>query len=218
MLSDLLRRGARRSDPAAAPPPPIAPEADRDALVASRALPRFLAALAGRPEATLLDVGPAVGSNIAFFGERFACKLHVEDLYADVERHARSGTLADLPAALAARVRHADASVDGILCWDLFDYLDRASAQALARELVRILRPGGALFGLFATIASEHAQYTRFVIVDDAHLRRRPYPATPGRRQILQNRDIIKLFDGLIVSDSYLLLTNTREIVFRKRG
>jgi SAM-dependent methyltransferase len=217
MLSDLLRRGARRSDPAAAPPPPTM-QAEREPLVASRALPRFLAALAGRPEATLLDVGPAVGSNIAFFGERFACKLHVEDLYADVERHARSGTLADLPAVLAGRIRHGDASVDGILCWDLFDYLDRASAQALARELVRILRPGGALFGLFATMAGEQTHYTRFVIVDETHLRRRTTPATPVRRQILQNRDIIKLFEGLVVSDSYLLLTNTREIVFRKRG
>jgi hypothetical protein len=35
---------------------------------------------------------------------------------------------------------------------------------------------------------------------------------------VLLNRDIIKLFDGLIVSDSFLLKVNTREILFRKQA
>jgi hypothetical protein len=33
---------------------------------------------------------------------------------------------------------------------------------------------------------------------------------------VLANRDIIKLFEGLRVSDSFLLQTNSREILFRK--
>jgi hypothetical protein len=31
------------------------------------------------------------------------------------------------------------------------------------------------------------------------------------------NRDIIRMFEGLLVSDSFLLKINTREILFRKR-
>ena len=33
-------------------------------------------------------------------------------------------------------------SVDGVLCWDIFDFLEPAAAKALAREIVRVLRPG----------------------------------------------------------------------------
>ena len=36
------------------------------------------------------------------------------------------------------------------------------------------------------------------------------------RQPVLQNRDIIKLFERLRVSDSFLLQTNVREILFRK--
>jgi len=36
------------------------------------------------------------------------------------------------------------------------------------------------------------------------------------RQRSLQNRDIIKLFETLRVSDSFLMKTNMREIIFRK--
>ena len=52
--------------------------------------------------------------------------------------------------------------------------------------------------------------------VDDVQLRYRPYPAARGRQAILANRDIIRLFPDLRVSDSFLLQNNLREILFRK--
>ena len=48
------------------------------------------------------------------------------------------------------------------------------------------------------------------------NLKHRPYPAARGRQAILLNRDIIRLFAGLRVSDSFLLKNNLREILFRK--
>jgi len=41
-------------------------------------------------------------------------------------------------------------------------------------------------------------------------------PAARGRLATLLNRDIIRLFAGLQVSDSFLLKNNLREILFRK--
>ena len=77
-------------------------------------MPKFVAALAGRPSPVVLDLGPVVGSNVAFFGERLACKLHVEDLFVDVEAHARrrAKDLAADPPALASRLVQAPESVD----------------------------------------------------------------------------------------------------------
>lgn len=211
----MLRRAPRRDDSAPAGGTSAEPEAY--ALVPSRAFPKFLSALAGREHLTIIDVGPAIGSNIEFFSERAACKIYVEDLYAELERHARADTRQELTKLVSTRVAQPDGSVDAILCWDIFDFLEKAAAQVLARELVRVLKPGGALFGFFANAAGQQTQYTKFVISEGTHFRHRSQPATPVPRQVLQNRDIIRLFDGLLVSDSYLLLTHTREIVFRKR-
>ena len=103
-----------------------------------------------------------------------------------------------------------------MLCWDLLDYLDKASAQAVADELTRVLRPEGALLGFFGTAQSPEARYTKYIIVDEVNLKHRPYPAARGRQSVLLNRDIIKMFGGLRVSDSFLLKNNMREILFRK--
>jgi hypothetical protein len=212
----LFRWGPRRPDQVQ-PSPGVATPVDSDqAGVPTKAFPKFLTSLATREAPVLLDLGPVVGSNVTFFGERLGCKIFVEDLYGDLERFSREQKLAEFPAFLATRLAHPDVSVDGILCWDLFDYLDRPAAQVLARHLSRMLRHGGALFGFFGTADTTVAHYTKFVIVDERTLQHRTYPATPSRHRVLLNRDIIKMFEGLLVSDSFLLQSNTREILFRK--
>jgi hypothetical protein len=182
----------------------------------TKALRKFIASLTSRDTPVLLDLGPAVGGNVTFLGEQLGCKIFVEDIFADLERHARAGTLDAFPAFLKNRFGQESGTVDGILCWDLIDYLDRPSAQQLASELMRVLRPDGALLGFFGIGQLQEAAYTKFVIVDDVTLRHRRYPAARRRQTTLVNRDILRLFTGLRVSDSFLLQNNQREILFRK--
>jgi predicted SAM-dependent methyltransferase len=182
----------------------------------TKALRKFLATLSSRETPTLLDLAPVVGSNLNFFGDQLGCKVLIEDIYAEIERHTREQKLADFPAFLSSRFRQADGSVDGILCWDLLDYLDRPAAQALADQLTRVLKPEGALLAFFGTAQPRDTHYTRYVIVDDVNLKHRQYPASRGRQATLANRDIIRLFERLRVSDSFLLQNNLREILFRK--
>jgi 2-polyprenyl-3-methyl-5-hydroxy-6-metoxy-1,4-benzoquinol methylase len=106
--------------------------------------------------------------------------------------------------------------VDGIICWDFIDYLERPAAQVLAEELARVLRPDGALLAFFATVQTNDPRYTKYIIADEENLRHRSYPAARCRQTILMNRDIIRLFPTLRVSDSFLLQNNLREILFRK--
>ena len=187
-----------------------------DPVFATKALKKFLTCLTSRPSPALLDLGPVVGSNVSFFGEQLGCKIFVEDIFADLDRHARENKLDQLPAFLQRRFPQADGSVDGILCWDLIDYLAKPAAQALATELMRVLRPDGALLGFFGTAQPRDTRYTKFIILDDVTLRYRSYPAARGRQAILLNRDIIRLFSELRVSDSFLLQNNLREVLFRK--
>lgn len=217
MLSDILRWGGKRpgqSDPSG----DAALPRSGDTVVASKALPKFLAAIAQRSDApVLIDLGPVIGTNVSFFGEQLGCKLFIEDLFADYDRHARAGTLDAL--AFETRFRHQDGTVDGILCWDVFDYLPKAAGQSLARQIVRMLRPGGSVMGFFCSTATPRpVPFTKYEIADDKSLRHRPQSSGGGAKHVLLNRDIIKMFDGLAVADSFLLKSNTREILLKRRS
>jgi hypothetical protein len=187
-----------------------------DPVFVTRALEKFLTSLTSRESPVLLDLGPVVGSNVSFFGEQLGCKIFVEDIYADLDRHVRGGKIDALPAFLETRFPQPDGTVDGILCWDMFDYLDRQAAQALATQLTRVLRPDGALLGFFGTAQPRATRYTKYIIVDEINLKHRSYAAARGQQTILLNRDIIRLFPGLRVSESFLLQNNLREVLFRK--
>jgi hypothetical protein len=203
----------RPSDDGVEPPPP---RVEADVVVPTKALRKFIASLRTRPSPSLLDLGPVVGGNISFFGERLGCKIFIEDIFNDIDRFHREHRLAELPAFLKARFPQKDESIDGVLCWDLFDFLDRASARIVAEQLMRVLAVNGALFAFFATAHPAEAPFTKFLVADDGNLRHRPYSAPRMRQAVLQNRDIIRLFERLRVSDSFLLHTNVREILFRK--
>ena len=214
MLGDILKWGGKRPDR------PGATESDSAArdepVLVSKGLPKFLTALTQQPSPVLLDFGPVIGTNVEHFGERLGCKLFIEDLLVDIERHTKAGTLDQLPAIFEKRFRHGDASVDGILCWDVFDFLDKNAATTLAKQIVRMLKPGGIVMGFFCSSAVDKATFTKYEIVDDTSLRHRRHSGAGGPKRVLQNRDIIRMFEGLNVSDSFLLKTNTREMLLRR--
>ena len=185
----------------------------------TKVLARFIAGLSARPQPVLLDLGPVVGTNVSFFGEELGCKIIVEDLSKDIDRHVRDGVLDQFPAFLMKRFPQETGSIDGILCWDLFDYLDKKSAKSLADQLVRMLRPEGVLLAFFGTAEPQPGtkpEYTRHVVVDRTNLQHRPYVASRPKQRPLPNRDIQRLFEPLRIIEQFLLKTNLREVLFRK--
>jgi hypothetical protein len=210
-LSDLFRRRKEDADAdTGAGDAPVFP---------TKALAKFLASLHVREQPVLIDLGPVVGPNVNFFGEQLGCKIFVEDLSKDIDRHVRDGHVPDLPAFFKQRFPQPDASVDGILCWDVFDYLDKASAQALAQQLTRILRPEGAVLAFFNTSEAAPTNkpvYTKHVVIDPATVQHRTYAAARGKQKPLNNRDIQRMFEPLRITEQFLLKTNTREVLFRK--
>ena len=185
----------------------------------TKALARFMSSLGTHEQPLLLDLGPVVGPNVTFFGEEIGCKILVEDLSKDIDRHVLEGKLDQLPAFFEKRFSGAEGSVDGILCWDVFDYLDKASAESLARQLTRMLKPDGVLLAFFSTAdprSSVTPTYTKHVVLDRTSLQYRPYPAARGKQRPALNRDIQRMFEPLRISEQFLLKTNLREVLFRK--
>ena len=213
-LSDLFTRRRKADDADSDTGPTDGP------VHPTKALAKFLHSLSSRPQPMLLDLGPVVGQNVTFFGEQLGCKIFVENLYKDIDRHVKEGKLDELPAFFAKRFPQDDASVDGILCWDVLDYLERPAAQAVAKQLVRIVRPEGAVLAFFAAAAPpqppKHPEYTKFVVVDEASLQHRPYSAAREKQRPLLNRDIEKMFEPMRVTEQFLLKHNTREVLLRK--
>jgi hypothetical protein len=213
-LLDRISPRKSESEAAVFPPP-----ADSDPLFSTKALRKFLGCLTSRELPVLIDLGPVVGSNIAYFGEQLGCKIFVMDLFADLDRFVREGKIDEFADFIDKKFTQDSEAVDGILCWDFIDYLDKITAQRLATQLSRVLRPDGALLGFFGNAAQNggDSHYNKFIVSDEGvNLRARSYPALRGRQTVLLNRDIIKLFSGLRVSDSFLLKNNQREILFRK--
>ena len=213
-MPTLFKWGGRKDAPASAPPVPVPSAPDPSST--TKVLPRLLSALGQVPAPVLLDLGPVVGSNISFFGEQLGCKIFVEDLFAEVERQAKAGTRGNLVELLPSRVRHDVQSIDGILCWDLFDFLDKAAGVALAAKLLTLLKPGGVVYGFFGQKSGQITEYTRFIVESPTMFRLRTSPATPVARTVIVNRDLGKMFQGLAVAESVLLKNSARETLFRK--
>jgi len=220
-ISDLLKFGGKRPTQGTGATSEASGARGAEAVIVSKALPKFIAALASTDAPLLIDFGPVIGPNVAFFGENLGCKLFIEDLASDLDRHTRAGTREALPDTFGKRFPQPDGSVDGVLCWDVFDFLERPAAQALAREVVRVLKPGGVAMGFFCSSmvgVPPQSPYTKFEIVEETSLRQRSHTGASGPKFVLQNRDIIRMFEGLSVADSFLLKSNTREMLLRKRA
>lgn len=205
------QRGKDRNEAAA----PAAALADAGQIFPTKALRKFLSNLTSRESPVLMDLGPVVGSNVTFFGERLGCKIILEDLFGDLDRYPKN---AEVPFAeyLKTRLKHEDGSVDGILCWNFFDYLDWRSAQALASALTKVLRPDGTVLAFFTTVGNADTRFSKYVIMDEDSVKQRPYSSGGKKQTSFQNRDIIRMFEGLKVAESFLLKTNVREFLFKK--
>ena len=166
----------------------------------------------------LLDLGPVVGRNVSFFGEQLGCKIFVEDIYAELDRHASEDKLDALPeflapTAAAGRRQRRRHPVLGRLRLPESPGGPGAGDSADARPA-----SGRRAADASSATAQSHdaPHYTKYIVVDETSLMYRRYPAARGRQTIVLSRDIIRLFEGLRVADSFLLQNNVRELLFRK--
>ena len=192
------------------------PSGSDSSTVRTLALSRFLSYVRDQGGKNILDFGPIVGGNVDFFDQELGCRMVVEDLYSDLEAFKGAEAIDSLCRHFSDRLRHQNSSIDGILCWDLFDYLDQSSAEALVKQITRVLREGGSVFGMFGMEKSNERTFTRHVIVDKGHLDYRPYDASRCKRSPWSSRDVIRLFSELKIDETYLLKRRVREMLFRK--
>lgn len=182
----------------------------------TRALRHLVEILGGVDAPVLLDLGLLSGSNVTFFGSEMSCRLVVNDLYSELDRATRAGESGDLSAAIRRAVVQPDASLDGVLCWDIIDYLDPAEAAVLADVVQRVLKPRGVVLAMFSTVMYEAAEFTRYTVEDLDHIRHVPQPAAMRQRRVWSSREVVRMFAPLRPDETYLLSHGEREVLLRK--
>jgi SAM-dependent methyltransferase len=120
---------------------------------------------------------------------------------------------------LQTRFGYDDASFDGIVAWDLFNYYDAESGRAMAADIARILKPGGLVFAYFhARTLGVPPGPGRYRIVDEARIESEPFSGKPMPHHVFQNRDIEKIFTGMRIAELYFLKSGVREMLLEKRA
>lgn|GEM_PF-702001 len=161
----------------------------------------------------ILDLGPAIGSNVQFLS-RYVRSVRVGDLWGTLGASAPGGGTDRVERALRPLTETAEgAGYHGILTWDLLNYLNLEELRTAASLLSRALRPGGFLLTLIYYSAQMPAEPLRYRIVDEGTLSydepkvRRPAPRYP-------QRTLNQAFSALAIDRSYLLKTGLQEYLF----
>lgn len=219
--------------PTSAGKPRPAPVASADASAnvrVSNGLKEFLWLISDTPHARVLDLGPVWQATVAFFAEK-GYRVSTEDLLrtwrdfltAEEERLrvAPVGEESERisPSVLAERflkdnLQYTAESFHGILVWDLFDYFDAAVAPLMLERLFGVLRPGGAVLGLFHSRPVD--RFHRYRVVDSQKIELLPAPTLAVHTRVFQNREMLELFERFRSSKTFVGRDQVREALFIK--
>lgn len=207
------RQGGAKSDTAKRERQPS--EADAQAH-RSLALAALLKEIRHDRKLEVLDLGPAVGSNVEFLS-RFGCKIYIEDLYAALSSRQPTGSdggeagpqfFADfLPLPETARI-------DVVLAWDRFDYLTRKELRHFIERLGRYCHTGTYVFALISYGKQIPAQPMRFRIVDEENLLYEPVTSGLRPSPRYAPAELNDVMRGFRVSRSFLLRHGIQEYLF----
>jgi len=185
----------------------------------SLALPAVLSTLSRGHKLNVLDLGPAIGSNVERLSE-FGCKLFIEDLFASkAAAPTGEGRLsADFFAQFLAPPE--GTLFDIVLAWDLFNYLDHRELVYLADRLRRFCRPGSLIFALISIHKTIPAQPIRFRFhgedTDQLIYEKRTQVERPGPR--FASGELNEILRGFQVDRSFLLRHGIQEYLYVRDG
>ncbi len=159
---------------------------------------------------SLLDMGPPCGSNIELFGQK-GFKIYVEDFLSDYLNPVQD------PPSMQQLLDYPPSTFDGLLCWDIFDYIPPEDSEALIQKLFILLREGGMAMVLFDARTGPHPKWLmRHKVLDEDEIVYEPIRKTRFLSQHYQNREIMHLFHNFEIVKSYYHKNQVREYLFQK--
>ena len=187
----------------------------------SNGLEQFFSYIKGETGLSILDLAGANQANVSFITS-LGHRLYSEDFLRNLEQFYREESL-DEPLAPA----HADAFLrhnlsyparqfDGVLVWDVLEYLEPAMLTATVERLHRVTKPASYLLAIFHSQERLEAAPRYAFRIQDAKtlilLRR----SAERPRQLFNNRSLERLFQGFESVKFFLTRDNLREVIVKR--
>jgi 2-polyprenyl-3-methyl-5-hydroxy-6-metoxy-1,4-benzoquinol methylase len=186
----------------------------------SRGLEEFFSHIHGLSGLTLLDLGGATQQNVSFITD-LGHRLYSENFLQILKESAGGEAVADQsnPGTIDYFLRQAldypEGHFDGVLIWDVLEYLAPALLTAVVERLHKVVRPGSYMLAFFhADDKLEAVPYYAFRIQDVKNLQvmqqgtRRP-------TQLFNNRSLERLFSRSDSVKFFLTKDRLREVVVK---
>jgi hypothetical protein len=183
----------------------------------SNGLRQFFESLQGKARMNILDLGGASQANVNFITQQ-GHKLYTEDLLVGLDRLAsltrEPGSRDSLPTRFVEdSLNFSAAEFDGILVWDMLEFLDEDVLVAAVARLQTVLKPGGTLLSFFHTHAKgESVPVYRYQIRDRQTLHLHPRLVRPLPRAF-NNRHLERMFVNFRSVKFFLSKENLREVI-----
>ena len=181
----------------------------------SNGLDQFFSYIKGESGLSILDLAGANQANVSYI-TNLGHRIYSEDFLRSLRVTPNGDGLSPIDSFLTQNLLHDDASFDGVLVWDVLEYLSAPLLAATVERLFRITKPGSYLFAVFqAQEKAESAPQYTFRIQDSKTL----LVADRGARkpeQIFNNRSLEKLFSGFESLKFFLSRDKLREVIVRR--
>jgi len=183
---------------------------------------RFIKNLTNLPKPHILDLGRLCGQNIDWLLQK-GYKVYVDDQFITLKPPpkpvptSRKGEWKLPPPPPIEPLEYPARMFDGILCWDLLDFLVLKQAQELIGEMKKIIKPKGFLLTYFNSNKSAPPPPIRYRILKEDLLQYELLPPTQIPRRVYENREIEALFRGFEIINSTFLKNQMREVLVQKK-
>jgi 2-polyprenyl-3-methyl-5-hydroxy-6-metoxy-1,4-benzoquinol methylase len=181
----------------------------------------FIDGIAKKPDPIVLDVGSVIGSNIEYF-LNFGIKIYMEDLLAAYAKPQYSVLVDDKltfdeERFFAENLSYKENYFDGLICWDVLDYLDAKFAKKFIAQISAKMKPGSLVLGFFHTHKVTGPDSThKYRLVNESTLEYLPLERKMEPKKVYPSREINQLFSGYQSQRFYLLKNNLLEVMLRK--
>lgn len=212
-------KGAQRPASSWLPSKPST-EAESVASRQSRGLEQFFTCIRDQTGLTILDLGGASQANVTFITS-LGHKLYSEDFLRSMqetfgEDDADQTNAGRIEYFLRQSLDYPEGTFDGVLVWDVLEYMGPPLLAAVIDRLNRITRPGSYMLAFFHS--DERATAVPFYTFRIQDFNQIQVSTTGSRRpaQLFNNRTLERLFQKFDSVKFFLTRENLREVIVKR--
>ena len=232
MLSDRLKsmwRGHRDNAAGASPAPsgshPVIPglrhqNSGRASTRPSRGLEEFFAYIHGQSGLTILDLGGATQQNVTFItdlGHRIYSEnfLQILNETFGADGSAEQSNAGRIDYFLRQALEYPEAHFDGVLIWDVLEYLEPALLLAVVERLRKIVRRKSYMLAFFHSDHKLEAVPSYTFRIQQVNLLHVTEAGARQPAQFFNNRSLEKLFGSFESVKFFLTREHLREVIIK---